>query len=152
MKFIIRKKLPKELYTNSHLGIVPNEIAILMSLKHPNIIAYLDHYVEESYILLVTELFGRQWDHSLLGSKKTTADPSTKKLKAVGNVKSVNAKKSNNGSVSLSECSPLHRLSPEQEKAIKRRTSCDLFECIDARKSYFSSTLMQTYSTPFSNR
>ncbi|KAJ3278786.1 hypothetical protein HK104_002029, partial [Borealophlyctis nickersoniae] len=33
----------------------------------------------------------------------------------------------------VSEAAPLFRLTPEQEKSIRRRTSCDLFECIDVR-------------------
>lgn len=46
-----------------------------------------------------------------------------------------NAKKKSNVALSeKSDCSPLFRLTEEQEKSIRRKTSFDLFECIDAHK------------------
>lgn len=107
-----------------------------MNLKHPNIITYVDHFIENDYILLVTELFGNQWDPTSIHEKLPSADTAAKKCKPSTTSKKNDVKKdktSNNPNIS--ECSPLHRLSLEQENSIKRRTSCDLFECIDARKS-----------------
>ncbi|TPX33175.1 hypothetical protein SmJEL517_g03815 [Synchytrium microbalum] len=120
VKFIIRKKLPKDFYTMTKDGMLPSEIVILKSLHHANIIPYYDHYVEEVHIILVTELFGTQWDPTVLDPTKNAVP---EKKKPLGNSKPANA---------IVECSPLFRLTEEQEKQIKRRTSCDLFECIDA--------------------
>ena len=123
VKFIIKEKVPKELWiVDDKLGVVPLEIKILSSLNHPNVVRYLDHMIEDSYILLITELHGTEWD------------PNNSRLNAVSNpgLRSAPAPKP---AVDNSESSPLFRLTAEQqsELASRRRTSCDLFECIDAR-------------------
>lgn len=124
VKFIIRDKIPKDLWIKEK-GI-PVEIDILKSLRHPNIIKYIEHIHEPKYIILVTELHGTEWsvDNKRLNPQKNPGLRSTPRSKAVPNPDT------------KMECSPLFRLTEEQEKEIKRRTSCDLFECIDARMLY----------------
>ncbi|KAI8612630.1 kinase-like domain-containing protein [Chytriomyces sp. MP71] len=105
VKFIASNKIPRELWVpdpnHPHLCKIPNEIKILQTLNHPNIIKYIDHIIEGPYILLITELHGNEWTHS-----------------------NTIAHKHNN---------QLDRCDGDQEKQIRRKTSCDLFECIDKR-------------------
>lgn len=77
-----------------------------MKLQHPGIIKYIDHIITDDYVLLLTELHGTSWDASNPELNEST-NPGLKS-KAV----------ENNGS---------------QNSMISNRTSCDLFECIDAR-------------------
>ncbi|KAJ3110352.1 hypothetical protein HK100_003071, partial [Physocladia obscura] len=108
VKFISRNKIPRELWVKdvtSPLKEIPIEISILQQIKHPNIIRYINHIVESTkYILLITELHGSEW--------KPQVTPS--------NVVEI----------------PQFKIgsSNSQEKQIRRRTSCDLFECIDAHR------------------
>ncbi|KAI8814545.1 kinase-like domain-containing protein [Cladochytrium replicatum] len=132
VKFIIRQKVPRELWVNDDLsGKVPLEIQILMSLDHPNIIKYLEHIHEKDYILLITELHGTPWDvahnRKLNPTKHQGLRPEPRSKAQADTEKN-------------SECSPLFRLSEEQEKKIRRRTSCDLFECIDHRFPEFTAS------------
>jgi serine/threonine protein kinase len=99
---------------------IPIEIEILRKVSHPNIIQYIDHIFEKDYILLITELHGTEWDPSNPELSESRNPGIKKEKKAVVNQEG-------------KECSPLFRLTEEQEKQIRRRTACDLFECIDAR-------------------
>ncbi|KAJ3249616.1 hypothetical protein HDU77_007668 [Chytriomyces hyalinus] len=67
VKFIDTDKISRWLpdAKNPTGNLVPSEIAILQHLRHPNIIEYIDHMVEEgNYSLLVTELHGSEWQRS----------------------------------------------------------------------------------------
>ena len=108
VKFIIRTKLTKDHWVDHGLGKVPCEVDTLQKLHHPNIIKYIEHIVEDEYVLLITELFGTSWDAS-----NHELDPV------------------NNPGLKFR----YHKILGDSGKAaIKSRTSCDLFECIDARK------------------
>jgi serine/threonine protein kinase len=145
VKFIIREKIPPELLVEDPLAKgqkIPIEIQILRSLNHPGIIKYIEHIFEgKKHILLITELHGSEWDprNPQLNAERNPGLKNVGKgeAKSTGElspeaVKALEAQKA--------ECSPLFRLTAEQEKQIRRRTSCDLFECIDARK--FNSLLL----------
>ncbi|KAJ3092780.1 hypothetical protein HK102_003043, partial [Quaeritorhiza haematococci] len=114
VKFIVKRKVPKDLWVED----LPMEIHLLKMMRHPNIITYLDHFDEEYYILLVTEMHGTCW---------TPTNPVLNPTKNPG----LRAKPKVTGISDTIECSPLYRLTKEQEKLIRRRTSYDLFECID---------------------
>ncbi|KAJ3391205.1 hypothetical protein HDU92_009160 [Lobulomyces angularis] len=120
VKFIVKKKIPKELM-NKHTNL-PIEIQILSKLNHPGIIKFVEYIDELDYILLITEMHGTEWE---LANKKLNP------LNNVGLRTEVRAKAVTSPEAKA-ECSPLCRLTEAQEKAIRRRTSCDLFECIDA--------------------
>lgn len=129
VKFIIKDKIPKELWMISEEhGAIPMEIKILSELRHPGIISYIDHFVEDDYIVLVSELHGTEWhsDNPRLNPKKNP------------NLRASDGKK--DGVSDFAESSPLFRLTPEQQKELanRRRTSCDLFECIGMLWSYFT--------------
>jgi Protein kinase domain len=109
VKFIIRAKITKSNWVDHGLGKVPCEIDTLQKLHHPNVIKYIEHIIEDEYVLLITELFGTSWDVSNLDLDPTIY-PGLKFR--------------------------FHKNFEEKDKCIiKSRTSCDLFECIDARKS-----------------
>ena len=84
---------------------VPFEIKLLAYFHHANIIGYLNHFIDEKYVILVTELHGTEWSarNPLLNSIK---NPGLKKLSSDADQDS------------------------KKVKGILRRTSCDLFECI----------------------
>lgn len=87
--------------------LIPVEVKMLKGLSHPNIITYVEHIIENDFVLLVTELHGTAWDASNLN-----LDPfKNPGLKFKYREKVFSAK----GKTGVS------------------RTSCDLFECIDAR-------------------
>ncbi|KAJ3071056.1 hypothetical protein HDU98_005878 [Podochytrium sp. JEL0797] len=147
VKFIARNKISRDLWVKNPSNpseLIPVEIAVLQQVNHPNIIQYIDHVVEATkYILLITELHGTEWTSSHVLPKAAeptksfkTAPSSTTAAKARASTAQETSTVSAPSIASFAklECSPLHRLSPEQEKMIKRRTSCDLFECIDAHK------------------
>lgn len=84
---------------------VPFEIKLLADFNHPNIIKYIEHFIEEKYVILVTELHGTEWcpQNPLLNSIR---NPGLKKQ---------------------SQTADQHS---KVFKGIPKRTSCDLFECI----------------------
>ncbi|KAJ3301086.1 hypothetical protein HDU76_005848, partial [Blyttiomyces sp. JEL0837] len=139
VKFIVREKITPEVWVNdiTHPNRkIPNEIHILRQLDHPGIIKYIDHLFEgDKYILLITELHGTEWDSNnpkLSASKNPGLKLGEKKK--VPDVKELSPEAAAILEQQKKECSPLCRLTPEQERMIRRRTSCDLFECIDAHK------------------
>ncbi|KAJ3008916.1 UNVERIFIED_CONTAM: hypothetical protein HDU68_002899 [Siphonaria sp. JEL0065] len=153
VKFIARDKIPRELWVKDPSNPkerIPIEITILQEINHPNIIKYIGHVVEPTkYILLITELHGSEWVSSQLPPSPSTADDPNKGGPSKIATNPIVAEKKRAASVGYTpapnsppvvaplpkmECSPLFRLTPEQEKQIRRRTSCDLFECIDANK------------------
>ena len=66
VKFIIKSKIAKDSWVEVGGEKLPNEVATLQRLSHPNIIQYLEHIVETDYVLLITELHGTSWDASNL--------------------------------------------------------------------------------------
>ncbi len=111
VKFIIRTKIPKDGWRSLGEERLPQEVYMLQKLQHPNIIRYIEHLVEEDYVLLITELHGTSWDASNL-----ELDPI------------------NNPGLKFKF---REKIVESQGTQIRNRTSCDLFECIDARKLGF---------------
>ncbi|KAI9032293.1 kinase-like domain-containing protein [Hyaloraphidium curvatum] len=131
VKFILREKIASELWTvDPRFGRLPMEVHVLSSLDHPNIVKYLGHFSDADRFIMVTELHGTQWhaDNHELNSNRNP-----------GLLKETPTSPHLEGSAAA-ECSPLHRLTPEQERKIKRRVPCDLFQCIDAHSRLLDST------------
>ncbi|KAJ3057416.1 hypothetical protein HK097_007595 [Rhizophlyctis rosea] len=126
VKFVIKDRITQNAWINTGtFQQIPFEIHLLSQLQHPNIIRYIEHIDEGDYVLLISELHGTQWETS-----NPALDPINNpglKVQRPGQMVPLVEQKSQG-----LECSPLFRLTPEQEKSIRRRTSCDLFECIDA--------------------
>lgn len=108
VKFIYKSKLPLD----SRKGL-PLEISILKKIQHPTVINYIDHFEDDIYHYLVMELYGCEWIPSSheLSSSSSLSSPVTPK-----------SDENDHFSASLT-------LSDKQQKV--RRSSCDLFECIE---------------------
>ncbi|KAI9256715.1 kinase-like domain-containing protein [Sporodiniella umbellata] len=123
VKFIYREMIPANQWVeDAVLGLMPMEVYILKHIQHNNIIGYVDFYQDERFCYFVMEMHGSQW---------TTMDDSTSRSPALSET-------------SLSTCSSVFD-SPQQAylpdpPSIKRRTSCDLFECIE-KHNYFQEPL-----------
>ncbi|KAI7899991.1 kinase-like domain-containing protein [Cokeromyces recurvatus] len=125
VKFIFRDKVPPHSWVRDRgLGqLIPMEIYILKNIRHSNIIGYVDFYQDPTFCYLVMELHGTQWS--------TTNTTTISRSPALSETSSCNS------SVVLD--SPVNEDIPffdENPRVIKRRTSCDLFECIE-RHNYF---------------
>jgi len=124
IKFISKSKIPEDSWVDDpHIGRVPQEIAILNSINHPNIINFVEYINEEDYILLITELHGTEWDAS---------NPLLNPIKNPG--------------LRLAKQQKPDELKSEQEKVIRKRTSCDLFECIDAHTKMTKATTQKIFA------
>ncbi|KAI8330735.1 kinase-like domain-containing protein [Chlamydoabsidia padenii] len=120
VKFILRDKVPDHAWVQTNQGVLPMEIYVLQQAQHPNIIECLDHYQDERFCYLVMELHGTQWGPS------TTLPPHSPAL-----------------SHTLSEDSWNDEDDEEYvppPMPTGRRTSCDLFECIE-RHHHFEESL-----------
>ncbi|CAO3662957.1 unnamed protein product [Rhizopus stolonifer] len=123
VKFIYRHMVPAHSWVNDRtMGQIPMEAYILKNIRHPNIIGFVDLYQDHYFCYLVMELHGSQWT-----SPSDSISPRSPAL----------------SETSLSTCSSIFD-SPTEEylptPVIKRRTSCDLFECIE-RHNYFQEPL-----------
>jgi serine/threonine protein kinase len=124
IKFISKSKIPDDSWIDDpHIGRVPQEIAILNSISHPNIINFVEYINEEDYILLITELHGTEWDAS---------NPLLNPIKNPG--------------LRLAKQQKPDELKTGQERVIRKRTSCDLFECIDAHTKMTKATTQKIFA------
>lgn len=61
VKFIIRKKVPEHAWTEDELlGRLPTEIVLLSTIKHENVVQFLDLFEDELYFYLVCPLCSLQ--------------------------------------------------------------------------------------------
>jgi hypothetical protein len=114
VKFIIKSKIAKDSWLIVGDEKLPNEVATLQRLSHPNVIQYIEHIIEADYILLITELHGTSWDASNL-----ELDP-------------------------LNNPGLKFKFREKTGKVFRSRTSCDLFECIDARMIILNAKMLDT--------
>lgn len=103
VKFIYKKKLHS-------LTTEPLEISILKQIHHPTVIDYIDSFQDDNYFYLVMELYGCEWKTSSHESSSSSSMSSP-------------VTPDSDGNDHLYSCYPL------QQKV--RRSSCDLFECIE---------------------
>ncbi|GAA5811961.1 hypothetical protein MFLAVUS_005408 [Mucor flavus] len=114
VKFIIRKKVPSNAWVNDpKMGPIPMEIYTLKHVRHENIIHYCDSYQDETYFYLVMELHGTQW-----------VPPSNYPMHSPD--------LSQNSQSTIDE----DELVEPPQRQFVRRTSCDLFECIEQHKHF----------------
>ncbi|OBZ83812.1 PAS domain-containing serine/threonine-protein kinase [Choanephora cucurbitarum] len=117
VKFIFRNKIPRHSWVRDHeLGTIPMEIYVLKNVNHPSVIGYVDSYQDNQFFYLIMELHGTQWSQTAYFN--STSEPPR--------------------SPALSEDSFVSDDSDSviQDYPLQRRTSCDLFECIE-RHNYF---------------
>ncbi|RCH95830.1 hypothetical protein CU098_010900, partial [Rhizopus stolonifer] len=130
VKFIFRNKIPRHSWVKDReLGPVPMEIYVLKNVHHPNVIGYVDSYQDNQFCYLVMELHGTQWSQT--SSFFNNDIPQSPAL-------SEDSFDSSSTSSYCSIDSPVDEYPSffDKPQTIKRRTSCDLFECIE-RHNYF---------------
>lgn len=121
VKFILRDKVPAHAWVRTDQGILPMEIYVLQQAKnHPNIIQCLDHYQDERFCYLVMELHGTQWGATTATNTTTTTTTTSPPQ-----------------SPALSHTLSEDSWDDDEDDYVPpppptgRRTSCDLFECIE---------------------
>ena len=122
---------------------VPQEVAILPALNHPNIIKFLDYYEDAKYCYLITELHGTEWTvqnpklhpstHPGLRRVQNIKNDGNSLLTFVPQVDLRTMNKERRGKIMLNE-------EISNELLAKQRSACDLFECIDIHFSFTEST------------
>lgn len=158
VKFIFRNKVPAHCWVKDRdLGAIPMEIYILKNVKHSSIIGYVDSYQDEHFCYLVMELHGTQWS--------LNDDDDDEEVEEDDDMESPRSPALSETSSHGSYCSsstldspideyppmsvPTHHKNdffntvliqeeeePQQPVTIKRRTSCDLFECIERHNNF----------------
>ncbi|KAI7824110.1 kinase-like domain-containing protein [Gamsiella multidivaricata] len=156
VKFIFREKVPVHGWAKDpELGVVPMEIYALRNVSHPNIIKFLGSYQDFKYFYLVMELHGTPWSASNPLLSKSDGPSSMMEAIAKATMNQRNAAAENGGgsasstssgtasfqSSASSSSSSLNQLAEEVEEPPKpallvRRTSCDLFECIEHHSKF----------------
>ncbi|KAI8352019.1 kinase-like domain-containing protein [Mortierella sp. GBAus27b] len=116
VKFIFREKVPVYGWAKDpELGMIPMEIYVLRHVRHPNVIGYLNAFQDSKFFYLVMEFHGTPW--------------------------SANNPLLNNSSTTLSHSGSEQELyvEPPKPSLLVRRTSCDLFECIEHHSKFSES-------------
>ncbi|KAF9429762.1 hypothetical protein BGZ94_009594 [Podila epigama] len=167
VKFIFRDKVPVYGWAKDpELGVIPMEIYVLRNVHHPNIIGFLNVYQDFKYFYLVMELHGTPWSASnpLLNKNngnmmEAMAQATANQRNAAAAAAAASASNNSTGSASTtssdsasssfptasSSSSSLNQLAdgdchgPPKAALLVRRTSCDLFECIEHHSKFSES-------------
>ncbi|KAI8379434.1 kinase-like domain-containing protein [Radiomyces spectabilis] len=142
VKFILRHRVPAHAWVfDTQLGTVPMEVFVLKNVSHPNIIQYIDFYQDTTFLYLVMELHGTQWTAAAAAATTTTSSsPSTASIPAPPSP--ALSQLSDDSSCSSSSLSSTSTSAwPDIDvhanpRLFVRRTSCDLFECIEHHRSF----------------
>ncbi|KAI9024941.1 kinase-like domain-containing protein [Phycomyces nitens] len=123
VKFIFRHKVPAHAWVRDvEEGPIPMEIYVLKNVRHPGIIGYVDSYQDDSFFYLVMELHGTQWSSPLDTDPFPAGVPHSPALS-----------QTSEDSYSSSIDSPIEEY---PTRVFTRRTSCDLFECIERHHNF----------------
>ncbi|KAG0340341.1 hypothetical protein BG000_000117 [Podila horticola] len=163
VKFIFRDKVPVHGWAKDpELGIIPMEIYVLRNVQHPNIIGFLNVYQDFKYFYLVMELHGTPWSASnpllnknanngpsnmleamaaatLNQQRKGSLTSSTSMSSFPTTTTSTSSSSSSLSQSSSGESSPIEAYEPPKPALLVRRTSCDLFECIEHHSKFSES-------------
>ncbi|KAI8881883.1 Pkinase-domain-containing protein [Backusella circina FSU 941] len=119
VKFIIRDKVPSSAWVRDpEMGPIPMEIYTLKHVKHKNIIQFCDAYQDDVYFYLVMELHGTQW----------TNPPPASSIHSPA--------LSHTSEHSASTIDDDDEEDFAYTRQFERRTSCDLFECIEQHRHF----------------
>ncbi|KAF8930601.1 kinase-like domain-containing protein [Dissophora ornata] len=163
VKFIFRDKVPVHGWAKDpELGVIPMEVYVLRNVQHANIIAFLNVYQDAKFFYLVMELHGTPWSASnpLLSKNNSKNNQSTSMLEAMANATQnqqhlvgststsssvssasfqTTSTSSSSTSLSLSGSESDLYVEPPKASLLVRRTSCDLFECIEHHSKFSES-------------
>ncbi|KAF7730391.1 hypothetical protein EC973_002197 [Apophysomyces ossiformis] len=128
VKFIFRHLIPPYSYmTDPELGKIPMEIYVLKNVQHPNIVRYIDSYQDETFFYLVMELHGTQWEPATVEVTHNNTQAATH---------SPALSQTSEDSFTSSVDTRLEEEYPSPSRMFVRRTSCDLFECIERHHNF----------------
>lgn len=157
VKFIFRDKVPLHGWANDpELGHIPMEIHVLKNVAHANIIGFMNVYQDYKYFYLVMELHGTPWSASnpllnnmqgsMIGAMAQATlnqrNPAVAAAAAAAGSASTTSSGSFQATSTSSSSSSLNQLSddeahqPPKSALLVRRTSCDLFECIEHHSKF----------------
>lgn len=148
VKFIIKSKVPEHSWIDDPtFGRLPMEVVLLSFINHENIAKCLDVFEDSVYFYLVQELHGSPWNRSqgyTLDWSPLPSSNSTPCLSPSTSVASLTPDSprtpAHSGFAPLPESSPLldqedlyplRGFTPEQKHEFCKRSSYDLFECIE---------------------
>ncbi|KAJ3189084.1 hypothetical protein HK101_008939 [Irineochytrium annulatum] len=139
VKFIQREKVPATAWARDEvLGVVPLEVYLLRRINHANIIRYLDYFPDAVHVILVTELHGGNWSNAA-GSTTSSSPPSPTApgppatMSSSSTTSSLCSTSSDTTCVNSSSPGNSSTFTPPQ---LQRRSSCDLFECIELMERF----------------
>lgn len=153
VKFIFRDKVPLHGWAKDpELGVIPMEIYVLRNVAHANIIGFMNVYQDSKYFYLVMELHGTPWSASnpllnnmqgsMIGAMaQATLNQRNPTAAAAGSASttssgSFQATSTSSSSSSLNQLSDDEAHQPPKSALLVRRTSCDLFECIEHHSKF----------------
>lgn len=155
VKFIFRDKVPVHGWAKDpEMGVIPMEIYVLRYVQHPNIIGFMNVYQDYRYFYLVMELHGTPWSASNPLLSKNNGNNGMLEAIAQATINQqrngASASTTSSGSTSFpgttsSSSSSLNQLGegeeiqPPKPALLVRRTSCDLFECIEHHSKFSES-------------
>ncbi|KAK3810031.1 MAG: kinase-like domain-containing protein [Benniella sp.] len=121
VKFIFRDKVPMHGWAKDpEMGLIPMEIHVLRHVQHANIIGYLNAYQDARFFYLVMELHGTPCSISSASFQTTSTSSSSTTLSHSGSENEL-------------------YVEPPKPSLLVRRTSCDLFECIEHHSKFSES-------------
>lgn len=163
VKFIFRDKVPMHGWAKDpEMGLIPMEIHVLRHVQHANIIGFLNAYQDARFFYLVMELHGTPWSNNnpLLNTTDNHASSSSM-IEAIANATlnqqqhlpgstsnsssisyaSFQSTSTSSSSTTLSHSGSDNELyvEPPKPSLLVRRTSCDLFECIEHHSKFSES-------------
>lgn len=165
VKFIFRDKVPVHGWAKDpELGVIPMEVYVLRNVQHPNIISFMNVYQDFKFFYLVMELHGTPWSTSnpLLNKSNNNANnmptsmieamaattlnqrnglPGSNSTSSSTSSNSFTSSSTSSSSSSLSHSGSDNELyvEPPKPALLVRRTSCDLFECIEHHSKFSES-------------
>ncbi|KAG0079560.1 hypothetical protein BGZ93_000801 [Podila epicladia] len=150
VKFIFRDKVPVYGWAKDpELGVIPMEIYVLRNVHHPNIIGFMNVYQDFRYFYLVMELHGTPWSASnpLLNKSgnmmeamaQATLNQRNSAMPSSGSNSTSSSSSSFPSSSSSSSLTDSEAHEPPKAALLVRRTSCDLFECIEHHSKFSES-------------
>ncbi|KAG0242853.1 hypothetical protein BGX31_011443 [Mortierella sp. GBA43] len=162
VKFIFREKVPVYGWAKDpELGMIPMEIYVLRHVRHPNVIGYLNAFQDSKFFYLVMEFHGTPWSaNNPLLNKSSANKGNSSMIEAMAtatlNQQHLPGSASTSSSISYSSfqttstsssSTTLSHSGSEQELYVEppkpsllvRRTSCDLFECIEHHSKFSES-------------
>jgi serine/threonine protein kinase len=151
VKFIWKNKVPSHGWVRDPtMGVIPLEAFVLRVVDHPCVVKFIDLFDDDEFFYLVMEMHGTPWKAPEVGEEAKPEVPSPESTSAVLPPKSPGIAIFAPGSLEPCEASMAISTSPEPQQQLtqvapqkaalappqrpapmERRTSRDLFECIE---------------------